>query len=250
MKRYTAVILGLLAAAPAPLLHSTSLAAPASRAPRKPVAARKPPAGPPSVRFLPAALDLAPGETYPLEIFFPNPKRKAFQAAPQITASEGLTLIPDTRAGGAIPRYGLKLYPKVTARPDATGPQQIEASLEGVRGASLPVRIVEPEIRPAPGYQVLAVRITNRFRARPLSGRILASNPNRFLENVTAREFRIPAGEMGEVVFPLPGAAPAQDETYEFSLELQTYQGYRRVYKYDLEFPPLKPGFPAIGEAP
>lgn len=197
-----------------------------------------------AVRFRPAQLDLAPGEKYPVEVLFPNHRRTQYAATPVIETSEGLTLVPDSRGKGTIPRYGLKLYPRVRATAEASGEQWVEGRLPGLKSQRLAVRIVEPEIEPIPGDQRLTVRITNPFRVRPLTGRIVAANPNRFLQNVTARLFKIEPGATGEVVFPLPGAAAAPGETYEFTLELQTYQGYRKKHRFDLEFPPLRPGEP------
>lgn len=202
----------------------------------------------PAVRFRPAELDLAPGEQYPVEVFFPNHQRKKYGATPALETSEGLTLVPDNRGKGTIPRYGLKLYPKVRAAADASGEQWVEGRLAGLKSQRLAVRIVEPELKPIPGDQRVAVRITNPFRVRPLTGRIVAANPNRFLQNVTARLFRIEPGSTGEVVFPLPGAAAAPGETYEFTFDLQTYQGYRKKHRFDLEFPPLRPGAPLFPE--
>jgi hypothetical protein len=100
------------------------------------------------------------------------------------------------------------------------------------------VRVAAPEIEPVPGLFKLTVRVTNPFKSRAMTGRIVASNPDRFLQNITTREFKVPAGQTEEVVFPLPGAAPVVTEKYDFTLTVQTYQGYKSKKTYALTFPP------------
>jgi hypothetical protein len=219
------LVLGATAPKPAPK--------PAPKAPAKPVV------GPP--RFTPSEFDLAPGESYPVEVFVPSPSGKAVQGRLVFTAGDGITASPDPRWPGKVPAWGLKTYPRLTARADAAGDIPVRAALEGGPAGTLTVRVTAPTIQPVPERKQLTVKITNPFRKRLLHGRVIAANPDRFLQDVTTREFKLPPGQNGEVVFPLPGAAPAEGETYEFTLTVETYQGYRAKQTYPLSFPPQDP---------
>ena len=224
-----------LTAAPAALLAAPPAkkpAQPAAKAPAKPKPAPKP------MAFAATEFDLAPGETYPTELFIPSPTGKAISGRLRYLPSPGLIVIPDARWTGKLPPWGAKTFPKIAARADASGELTVKCVFDKGGEAVLPVRVVEPLVEPLPGLRQLTVKITNPFRKRTLHGRVTAANPDRFLQKVTALEFKIPPGETGEVVFPLPGAAPAEGETYDFTLSFESYQGWRFRQTYPLAFPP------------
>lgn len=228
------------------LLAAALAAAPAAQPAKTPKAPVKP-ASPPAARVKPAPkptafsgvdFDLAPGETYLTELFVASPTGKATSGKITYLPAEGLSVIPDARWTGKVPPWGAKTFPKITASPTARGDLTVKAVYEKGGEATLSVRVVEPEVEPIPGLRQLTVKIANPFRKRVLFGRVRASNPDRFLQRVTALEFKIPPGETGEVVFPLPGAAPAESETYDFTLSFESYQGWRFEKTYALSFPP------------
>lgn len=188
--------------------------------------------------FAPKELDLAPGETYPVELYVPSPTRKAFSGALAYTASPGLTVTPDSRWNGKVPAWGLKTHPKVTAAGDAMGDLTVTAAVRKGASAKLVVRVVRPGVEVIPGDEKLTVRVTNPFRLRLLHGRVVASNPDRFLQDITTLEFKIAPGATQDLVFPLPGASPAEGEKYDFTLNVETYQGYRDRTTHSLAFPP------------
>jgi hypothetical protein len=231
----SAMRLSVLAA----LIFSPALAAPA---PKKPAAqtpakpAPKTPAKP--MGFAPTELDLAPGETYLTELFVPSPTGKAFTGQVAYTAPDGLVVKPDARWTGKVPPWGLKTYPRVTAAPTATGDHAIKASITKGAEASLAVRVMPPGIEPVTGLHKLTIKVTNPFRHRLMTGKVKAANPDRFLQDITTREFKVAPGETQEVEFPLPGAAPVDGEKYDFTLTVETYHGYRSEKVYSLEFPP------------
>ena len=100
----TLTILSLVAAAMATAaLAAKPAAKPAAKAP-KPV--------PKPMVFSPAVLELAPGETYLTELWIPNVAGKEAPVGLKLTPGAGLSLIPDRRWTGKLPRYGAKLYPK------------------------------------------------------------------------------------------------------------------------------------------
>ncbi|HEU4753945.1 MAG TPA: hypothetical protein VFU47_12625 [Armatimonadota bacterium] len=244
----TLLTLGCLATGLA-LLLPVSAAPPAKKAARprpkrtapsgkKPAPAPKPPDKPaPPMAFAPSELDLAPGETYPVSLFVPSPTGKAVESTLTYLPERGMSVLPDSRWTGKVPPWGVKTFPKVVAAPDASGEIPVVAKLEKGGLATLLVRIVQPGVEVVPGHQKLTVKLTNPYRERVLTGRVLASNPDRFLQDVRGREFRVEPGKTGEVVFPLPGAAPAEGETYEFTLTVETYQGYKDRKSYHLSFP-------------
>lgn len=218
------------------ILAALLLAPPAAKAP--PVRGRPAPAPARVAAFSPAVLELAPGETFPVELFVPSPTGKAFQGRLKYLAGKGLEVAADPRWKGQVPPWGAKTFPRVTATPAAAaGEISLVAELQGGGKATLTVRVAVPTAEPVPGERQLAVKVTNPFSSRPLFGRVRVSNPDRFLQDVTAREFKIAAGQVGEVLFPLPGAAPAEGETYDFTVRLETYQGYRFQRTYPLSFP-------------
>jgi len=188
--------------------------------------------------FKPADLDLAPGETYLAELLVPSPSGKRFKGKLAFTPAPGLKVKEDARFTGSLPPWGMKLYPKVTASAEAQGDLPVEAALENGGKARLTVHVQAPQIEVIPGDKKLTVKITNPFHTRLLTGRVQASNPDRFLQDVTSLEFKLAPGETGELVFPLPGAAPAESEMYDFTIRVQTYQGYRDQKTHKLSFPP------------
>jgi len=214
------------------------LAAPAAKKPAPAKAAVKAAA---PMAFKPAVLDLAPGETYPVELFVPSPTGKEFTGPLDFAQEKGLTVSPDPRWKGRVPGWGEKTYPKLTAANDATGEYTLKASIgsgAAVRQSTLKVRIVSPTIELEPGVFKLTLKVTNPFETRLLNGRISISNPDRFLQDVTTREFKIEPGKSEDLVIPLPGAAPVCGETYDFTLTVETYQGYKVKKTYPLAFPP------------
>lgn len=189
------------------------------------------------IRFMPGELDLAPGESYPAELFVPSPTGKAASASLSFKPEKGISVTPDPRWKGRIPPWGVKTYPKLTAAPDAEGDIPVGVALEGGGQTTLVVRVVRPQLELVPGLFKLTVKVTSPFRTRVMTGRIRASNPDRFLEDVTTREFKVAPGKTEEVVFPLPGAAPVADEKYDFTLAVETYRGYKDTKTYPLMFP-------------
>jgi hypothetical protein len=187
--------------------------------------------------FLPPDLDLAPGESYRVELFVPAPGGKPAAGTLTLATGKGISVQEDTKFPSKLPAWGAKTYPTVTAAADAAGEALLTATHSAGGEATLRLNIVEPGVTPTPGDQRLTVRITNPFRMRPLIGRILAANPNQLLQYVTAREFRIPPSSAADMFFPLPGLAAAADGNYEFTLTLQSYQGYRSKRTFSLKFP-------------
>lgn len=232
-----------------PLLFLLPLALTAAAAPKAKPAATKPaakkpaakaPRNPPkSMAFEPLEFDLAPGETYPVDLFVPSPNGKAVTGTLAFASKEQIAVKPDARWNGKVPPWGVKTFPQIVAGPDAAeGDHPLTATLSAGGSATLQVHVVAPKVEPVPGLRQLTVKITNPFRKRLLFGKVKASNPDRFLETITTREFKIPAGQSGEVVFPLPGAAPAENQTYDFTLTVDSYNGWHFQRTYPLSFPP------------
>ncbi|MGV3719903.1 MAG: hypothetical protein ACO1SX_03250 [Actinomycetota bacterium] len=217
-------------------LLGTAMAAPT---PAKPAA--KPAAKPPApMAFKPVELDLAPGETYPVELFVPSPTGKTFTGTPRFAVERAITINADPRWKGKVPPWGAKTFPKLTASRDAEGEYAVKSTIgdgEKAPSAELMVRVAAPQVEFVTGLFKLTVKVTNPFKHRAMTGRIVISNPDRFLEDVTTREFKIPAGETQDLLIPLPGAAPVEGEAYDFTLTVQTYQGYKVKKTYPLEFP-------------
>jgi hypothetical protein len=209
----------------------------------KPAKAAKPAAAAPEkltgpMTFRPAEFDLAPGETFPVELVVPSPTGRLFQGDLTFTPEAGISVKPDARWTGRIPAWGVKTYPRITASRDAEGKVPVEVSLSEGGTATLTVNVVEPEVDVIPGYRTLTVRITNPFKTRLLPGRVVVSNPDRFLQDITTREFKVPPGGTQELVFPLPGYAAVDGETYDFTVKVESYHGYRRQKTHPLVFPP------------
>lgn len=200
--------------------------------PRKPAEPRKP------MAFKPGELDLAPGESYLTELFIPSPTGKHVTGKLTFGPTEGIVAKPDARWDGKVPPWGRKVFPLVAASPGLPeGEYGFRAAFDKGGAAELKVRVVAPQLEPIPGLRQVSVRITNPFR-RVLQGKIKAENPDRFLQTITTREFEIKPGETGEVVFPLPGAAPAEGEKYNFTFTVDSYRGWHFERTYPLEFPP------------
>jgi hypothetical protein len=239
-----AVLLGLMAgslgaavAAPAPPKPPATPTKPAPKAPGKPAA--KTPAKPAApMAFSPGELDLAPGETYLVELFVPSPTGKAAQGSLTYTPGKNVSVTPDARWTGKVPAWGTKTYPRITAAREAEGDIPVVAALEKGGQAKLTVKVARPQLEVVPGSFKLTVKVTNPFRKRPMNGRFTVSNPDRFLEDVTTREFKVPPGEKQELVVPLPGAAPACGEKYDFTFVVESYHGYKEQKTYSLAFPP------------
>lgn len=215
-----------------------ALAAPAAKKPT-PAKAPSKPAIP--MAFKPTTLDLAPGETYPVELFVASPTGKEYSGTLDFEVEQGITVASDPRWKGHIPGWGGKTYPKLSAARDASGDYTLKASIgsgDAVKQAAMKVRVVSPEIELTPGVFKLTLKVNNPFSTRLLNGRISISNPDRFLQDVTTREFKIEPGKSQELVIPLPGAAPVCGETYDFTLTVETYQGYKDKKTYPLAFPP------------
>src|SRR5688500_16679884 len=105
MKRTLLVAPGILliavvaVAAPAPP-KAPPPSKPGARTPAKPTAktpakSKAPLSGP--MAFLPKELDLAPGESYPVELYVPSPTEKHFTGDVTFNAAKGLTVTPDPR---------------------------------------------------------------------------------------------------------------------------------------------------------
>lgn len=203
----------------------------AAKAPAKPKAAA-------SLAWAPKELDLAPGETYRVELAVPSPTGKTFTGKLSYAPAKGLEVKPDPRWKDQIPGWGVKTYPWITASAEtAPGDVPVEASLEKGGKATLTVRVASPGVELVPAKRQLTVRITNPFHARTMSGIIKASNPDRFLQDITTREFKVAPGMTEDVVFPLPGYAAVETERYEFTITVQTYQGYKHTQVHKLQFP-------------
>ncbi len=216
---------------PAPKTPAAGRKGPAAAKPRPPAPAPKP------MAFKPAELDLAPGETFLVELSLPSPTGKAYQGRLTYTPGTGVTVKEDARFSGRIPPWGSKTHPRITAGREASGQVPVEAALEAGTKATLTVNVVPPAVEVIPAYRKLVVRVTNPFRERLLPGRVIVSNPDRFLGDITTREFKIPAGQTGEVEFPLPGYAPVNGELYEFKVRVESYHGFRSEKTHPLPFP-------------
>ncbi|MBM3457893.1 MAG: hypothetical protein FJX77_05105 [Armatimonadetes bacterium] len=190
-----------------------------------------------AMRFALEGLDLAPGDSYLVELVVPSPTGRAVTGTLAFEAAPGVTVQPDTRWKDRLPAWGAKTYPRIRCSPQSTGEILVRARFSAGGEALLPVRIATPTMDPIPAADRLTVKITNPFRSRPMTGRVQAANPDRFLGTITARPFRLGPGETGEVVFPLPGAAPAEGEEYLFTLTLQTYDGHKSQKTIPLKFP-------------
>lgn len=192
----------------------------------------------PPMAFNPGELDLMPGESYPIELFVPSPTGKEAQGELVFTPEKGLTVKPDSRWTGKVSRYGAKTYPSIFAARDIEeGTHPVNATFAD-KQAALKVRVVRPEMEIIPGQMKLTLKVKNPFRTRLLNGRVIASNPDRFLQDITTLEFKVTPEKTQEIVFPLPGAAPADGEKYEFTLTVETYQGFRETKTHALTFPP------------
>ena len=211
---------------------------PAGKATAKPSAPKPEPKPIPPIAFTPPDLDLAPGETYLAELSVPSPTGHAFTGKLNYTPGNGLTVKPDARWNDKLPPWGVKTYPRITANSSAVGDIPVEVELEGGGKATLTVHVMAPTVELTPGLGRLTVKVTSPFRTRAFNGKVDLSNPDRFLQDVTSREFKLAPGETGELVFPLPGAAPAESEKYDFTLKLRGYHGYRFQKTYSLSFPP------------
>jgi hypothetical protein len=212
--------------------------APAPKAPVKPAPAKAPAKLSGPMAFKPAELDLAPGETYPVELFVPSPTGKTFNGTPRFEADEAVSVTADPRWTGRVPAWGVKTYPKLTAARTADGEYTVRSAI-GEKGpaASLKVRVAAPRLEIVTGLFKMTIKVTNPFKDRVMNGRIALANPDRFLEDVTTAEFKINPGATQDLVIPLPGAAPVEGETYDFTLTIETYQGYKHKQTYPLEFP-------------
>ncbi len=195
----------------------------------------------PPMLFRPLELDLAPGDTYRVELAVPSPTGKAITTQLSYEPAEGVAVHADPRWKDRIPPWGAKTYPRIQAAQTARGEVPVRARLAAGGEARLLVRVAAPRMEPIPGAGKLTVRVTNPFKTRAMRGRVQAANPDRFLGTVTARPFDIPAGMTGEVEFPLPGAAPAESEAYSFTLTLRTFDGHESKETFPLRFPPQPP---------
>lgn len=198
---------------------------------------------PPSPEFRPAELDLLPGESYPVELFVPSPTGKEAVGQLAFTPGKGLSVRPDARWKGRVPSFGAKNFPSIYALADVEeGEHSVKVALMAgereLSAGALRVNVVRPQVLVIPGQGQLTVRVSSPFRRRSLTGRVLASNPDRFLQDITTGEFRVPPGQVQNVLFPLPGAAPAEGETYDFTITVESYQGYREKRVHKLSFPP------------
>ncbi len=192
----------------------------------------------PPLAWKPASLELCPGERSLVELFIPGSARPTPGALLKVDAGTGLTYEPDKRYKGTVARWGAKLFPLVRARADApVGDTTVTASF-GTQSATLKIQVQEPEIRVTTGIRMLTVAVTNPFKSREIVGRIGAQNKDRFLENVTSRDVKVGPGASQDLVFPLPGAAPVESESYDFTFTVQTYQGYKKASRHSLRFPP------------
>jgi hypothetical protein len=81
----------------------------------------------------------------------------------------------------------------------------------------------------------LAVTVRNPSGQR-LRGRVEAHNPDRFLGTVVSRLVSVPPGGAQTVVIPLPGAVPAQDQSYEFTVDFQGWDGAKDTVTRNIVF--------------
>lgn len=219
-----ALVVLALAATPRPAAHASSL--------------------PRTVRCRPAVLDLAPGETYPVEVLIPSPTGHKANVQVSLDAPSGIGIRPD-RWEGTVPPEGKKLYPQVTLAapvPSAIGPAPAVEIATQFMGGSGPggrfaVHVAEPSLQMIPGAHELRIRVHNPFFGRAFNGRVQVANPDRFLQNVNSRLLHIPPGLDEEVAIPLPGASPAPGAAYQFTATLQSWQGYKRAFSQRLKFP-------------
>jgi hypothetical protein len=217
----------LMAAAPPPTV--TPAAAKPAKTPAAPMA------------FTPAELELAPGETYPVTLFVPSPTGKYFSGALSLEPDQGVTVQPDPRWPDRIPPWGVKVFPKITAAADAVGAPRVVGTLTGGGSATLKVTLQRPEVKLIPGIHALTIQVRNPMRGRTLKGRIGLTNADRFLGDVTSALFVVAPGATQETKIPLPGAAPVINEHYNFTYNLQTWNGYQEEKTLPLTFPPQRP---------
>jgi hypothetical protein len=227
-------VLTLLAASAA----AAAAAAPARKPPAKPAPAKAPLRITGPMTFSPKVLDLAPGETFLAELMVPSPTGHAFTGDLTLHPGAGVTAQPTKRFPGRVPPWGVKAYLKVSAAPTASGDILLEASLGTAAKATLTVRVAPPQVEVIPGQGELTVRVSSPFGSRLMRGGVKVSNRDRFLQDRTTHVFEIKPGGTQDLVFPLPGAAPAESETYDFTVEVSTYHGYRERKTYPLSFPP------------
>jgi len=192
----------------------------------------------PAIVFAPADLDLAPGERYMFEVTIRNPIGKPQQATVTLAPDPGLTVSPATWKG-RLPTWGVKLYLRISAAPDRSADGSVTVRL-AVGGKTLAqrafvVRNTVPQADIVADWQGGAVtfRITNTFRTRKLKGGVTLTNPDRFLQDITTGLFDVEPGRTAEVRIPIPGAAPAPGESYQFTAVYRTWEGYTgRISRY------------------
>jgi len=196
---------------------------------------------PAAVQFSPTELDLAPGEAYLFGVHVKNPIGKPTKAAILLTADGDLTLSTE-RWEGLLPKWGIKLFPRIRAAAgrsrDGFVTVRLVVSGKTAGEGRMLVRHTVPEADLVADWpsQCVVFKITNKYRNRRLKGGVRLSNPDRFLQDVTTGLFDVAPGQTAEVRIPVPGASPAEGETYRFTAVYRTWEGYTGRIVRDLVF--------------
>lgn len=198
-------------------------------------------AAPAAVQFSPSELDLAPGESYLFGAHVKNPLGKPTRAVVLLTADSDLTLSTQ-KWEGILPKWGVKLFPRIRAgvnrSRDGSVTVRLVVSGKTVAEGRLAVRHTVPEADLVADWprQCVVFKITNTYRNRRLKGGVRLSNPDRFLQDVTTGLFDVAPGHTAEIRIPVPGASPAEGETYRFTAVYRTWEGYTGKIVRDLVF--------------
>lgn len=196
---------------------------------------------PADVEFSPSDLDLAPGEGYLFGVHVKNPLGKPTKAVVLLTADSDLTLSTQ-RWEGVLPKWGVKLFPRIRAAAnrsrDGSVTVRLVVSGKTIGEGRFAVRHTVPEADLVADWprQCVVFKITNTYRNRRLKGGVRLSNPDRFLQDVTTGLFDVAPGQTAEVRIPVPGASPAEGETYRFTAVYRTWEGYTGRIVRDLVF--------------
>ncbi|MGQ9523427.1 MAG: hypothetical protein ACUVTZ_01175 [Armatimonadota bacterium] len=194
-----------------------------------------------AVEFSPAELDLAPGESYLIGIHVRNPLGKPTKATITLTGDSDLKLSVE-KWEGVLPKWGVKLFPRIRASVSRSQDgfvtvRLVVAGKTVSQGRAL-IRHTVPVADLVADWpsQCVVFKITNTYKNRRLKGGVRLSNPDRFLQDVTTGLFDAAPGQTVEVRFPVPGASPAEGETYRFTAVYRTWEGYTGRIVRDLVF--------------
>lgn len=112
------------------------------------------------------------------------------------------------------------------------------ASVARQQGADMAILSMRPRLASSDvlrGPWHLAIRIHNPTDRR-LRGRVEVDNPNRFLGTIVSRIVSVAPGSTRVVTIPLPGAVPAPDQRYPFTVTFESWDGFRAQRTQSLLF--------------